>query len=162
MKKLLFLTLLFISANVFADETSIWYFNGKAALNAGTSPKKYSTSYQVEQETKTWDFGYLNEGSLSDYKRDGLFALRRISFSLTPKLETSVAFGPYLSATTVENTVDTTQYHYRYGASVLTAISIKYHLPGDFGVQARYQHAVISSDGRDTDQLFAALGYYFR
>jgi len=169
MKYLLATFLTLLSFTAYADSSAtLWAFSGRAALNAGSAPKKTSHAYQIEQETpigaRVWDLGYLNEGNLSckglsndeGCKRDGLYGMLKIPFNLTKNLETSVAAGPYINATTRENGA---QYVYTYGVSMLTALSIVYHVTDNLAVQARYQHAFISSDGRDTDQFFLAAGW---
>ena len=161
MKKYLALGLLVLSASAFADsDASLWVFKGRGNLNGGSVPKHTTGVYQIEQETKNYDIGYLNEGSMDNFKRDGLFVMRRVSFDLTPKLESSVAFGPYGMATTVDGP-SPYSYHYHYGVSLMTAISIKYRVVSKLSVQARYEHIMLSTDSRDTDALIAGLGYNF-
>jgi len=161
MKKYFALGLLVLSASAFADSAaSLWVFKGRGNLNGGSAPKHTTGVYQIEQETKNYNIGYLNEGSMDAFKRDGLFAMRRISFDLTPRLESSVAFGPYGSATTIDGPSPYV-YHYKYGLSFMTAVSIKYRLIDRVSAQARYEHIMLSTDGRDTDTFIAGLGYNF-
>lgn len=154
------LFLMIVSPTVFAD--SLWVFSGKAALNGGTTQKQFTTAYQIEQDTQNWDLGYLNEGNLQGRKRDGMFGMRRFGVDLSPKLQTSIAVGPYFSASTIEGSPDTTNFHYKYDVSMLTALSMKFHATDTLDYQLRYQHVVISSDGKDTDQLMVGLGYNFK
>lgn len=149
-------------AVAFADNNSLWVFSGEAALNGGTTQKQFTTAYQIEQDTTNWDLGYLNEGNLQGRKRDGMFGMRRFGMDLNDRLETSVAVGPYFSATTVEGVTNTTNFHYKYDVSMLTALSLRFHATKTIDYQLRYQHVVISSDGKDTDQLFVGVGYAFK
>ena len=161
MKKYLALGLLVLSVSAFADsDASLWIFKGKGNLNGGAIPKHSTDVYQVEQETKNYDIGYLNEGSMDAFKRDGLFAMRRFSLDLTPKLESSVALGPYGMATTIDGP-SPYSYHYHYGLSLMTAISLKYRLIDNISIQARYEHIMLSTDSRDTDMMLAGFGYNF-
>jgi hypothetical protein len=162
MKILILIISLLFTINTQADtiDQSIWVLAGKTALNGGTAPKQFVRAFQVEQDTLNWYIGYLNEGNIYGNKRDGLFAMRRVTSHLTPRLETSIAAGPYLAATTVEG-VPSTTFHYTYSASIITAISIKYRLTEGLSVQTRYQHVVVSSDHRDTDQFITGFGLEF-
>jgi hypothetical protein len=163
MKKLLLAALLLTSASAFADDkASLWVFGGRVDDNGNTNSDYRSSAYQIEQETPTahgtWDLGYLNEGSLNGRKRDGLYGLLKVPFQFTPRVETSIAFGPYLNATTV-NDPNGTSYKYKYGATFMTALSLKYKLTEKFAVQARYGHALMSSDGHDADHFMFGVGY---
>ena len=141
---------------------TITLFKGDADLNAGSTVKTYSPAFQVEQETPVksfiFDLGYLNEGSLHGRKRDGFYGMVKLPYQFMPKLETSLAVGPYLNATTVEAN-NGTDYHYCYGLSILTALSVKYQATHEISLQARYQHAVFATDGHDTDQIMLGVGY---
>ena len=162
MKKLFlaFCILFSLSAQA-TDENSLWLFRGRVVLNGSQfSDYKSNGAFQISQVTKNLEGGYINEASLDGVKRDGLYLMYRIPFSLTDRLKSVVAGGLYGTSTTIE-ALDKTDYTYQYGVTLMSSLGLEYRITHDLYVQTRYQHQFLSSDKRDTDMFMAGLGYSF-
>lgn len=162
MKAFLLVLLLLISFNAFADsEATISVLGGTAVSNSVKDEK--SRAWGVEQETPTrfglWQFGYLNEGHQHGDKRDGIYALMKAPYALTSRVETSVAAGPYYTATTITE-VDGIHYRDAYHTSLLATAGIKYSLDSHWDAQFRWSHVMFTRQNKhDADVFVFAVGY---
>lgn len=162
---LLVVALLF-SINVYADPSdpgsTISVFVGQAVSNSVSDEK--SRAWGIEQETRTrdtgtWLFGYLNEGHQLGDKRDGIYAQLKIPHALTHRMETSIAVGPYYTATTITEP-DGVHYRDSYCTSLLASASIKYALGEHWSTQFRWSHVMFAPENKDADVFVWAIGYY--
>lgn len=162
MKAILFLFVVvsqLFSVNVYADGT-VWLSAGVGVSNSVTDER--SRAWSVEQETPThlgtWLFGYLNEGHKKGDKRDGIYALLKAPYVLTNKVETSIAVGPYYTATTI---TDPDGIHYRdaYCMSLIASAGVKYSLNDRWATQFKWSHVMFAPNNKDADVFIVAVGY---
>lgn len=154
--------LLFPSLAFAANGAEINVYGGKAISNsiADTS----SRAWGIEQETPTsfgtWVFGYLNEGHQNGDKRDGIYALPKFSYQLNEKLETSIAIGPYFTATTITEP-DGVHYQDKYRFAGLGFAKVKYSLSESWAAFGAWGHVMYRRDNKDADVFVLGLGRKF-
>ena len=160
---LVILALLFSMKAIAAPESrsTISVCGGTTVSNSIKDEKSHA--WCIEQETPTsrgtWLFGYLNEGHLHGDKRDGIYALYKFPHNLTPRVETSVAAGPYYTATTVTE-ADGVEYRDVYCLSLLATAGVKVALDDNWSTQFRWSHAMFTRNNRhDTDVFAIHVGY---
>lgn len=162
MKAILFAAVLLFSSVANAEsDSAISLFLGRAVSNSITDGK--SRAWGVEQETPTrlgtWLFGYLNEGHQNGDKRDGIYALIKAPYALTRRVETSIAVGPYYTATTITDP-DGIRYRDEYCASLLASANVKYSLTDHWSTLFRWSHVMFAPHNKDADVFTVAIGYW--
>lgn len=145
-----------------ADGATVTLYGGASVANSISDSK--SVSRGIEQSVPTTfgslDLGYLNEGHIDNYKRDGIYIMPEFVYHLTPKLSTSFALGPYFTSTTIINPNGVT-YQDHYSVAALSALNARYFVTDSVSVTARWGHVFYARDNRDTDVFMVGVGYTF-
>lgn len=162
MKKIIIAVCLIVSSTAFAGEAEIYVCGGRAISNSVADLKSNSWCLGQITPTKfgTWNFGYLNEGHQNGDKRDGVFALPQFSYNLTKNLETSIAIGPYFTATTITEP-DGIHYQDKYRWAGLGFAKIRYQLTEHVSIAGEWGHVMYRRDNKDADVFEAVAGYKF-
>jgi hypothetical protein len=158
MKKIILLGCLLAPTLAFAGGASLYVCGGRAVSNSVSDTK--SNAWCVAQETPTsfgtWDFGYLNEGHQLGDKRDGIYALPKFAYQLTKNVETSVAIGPYFTATTITEP-DGVHYQDKYRWAALGFAKVKYSMNDSWSMFGEWGHVMYRRDNKDADLFLFGL-----
>ncbi len=153
---------LFATSALAADGATVTLYGGVSVANSISDSKSVSRSIEQSVPTKfgSLDLGYLNEGHIDNYKRDGIYVMPEFAYHLTPKLATSFALGPYFTSTTIIDPNGVT-YQDHYSVAALSAVSARYFITDSVSMTARWGHVFYARDNRDTDVFMLGVGYTF-
>jgi len=156
LKKVILVMCLLFSISAHADNGTFYVMGGDDVSNSVTDVK--SKAWGVEEQTTSYNFGYLNEGHQLGDKRDGIYAMRRFSEQITQNVQTSFGIGPYFTATTVTQT-DGIHYvdHYRWVALANATVTYTHN---EYSVMARWNH-VLYAASKDSDVFMVGVGMTF-